>query len=84
MAGTDGAEKNMEVVNAEIAAWRVIMSENWTRFKAGSWNWRAEENIYHIGHNFRTETIRALPRTIAYLTYIIDLAAIAGVVWLLS
>ena len=62
MANKDGIWKNLEVVTDEIDDWKVIMKTHVATFKAA-------EGIAQKAHkamNLVTESVRLLPRTVAY------------------
>ena len=72
---SDGLKKNFEVVQDESSKWRREMPIHVARFQRATW---IGEKL-HTGVNLLTESIRLLPRTLAYTT-VIAVSVVA--VWL--
>lgn len=63
----DGIEKNIEVVKEEIADWRQLIKPHKERHKAAKWlttDWKRHK--LHTGMNLVTESVRLMPRLVAY------------------
>lgn len=82
MSDSDGFKKNIEVVLEELKHWLfVLRKEHLPRFKTGTFLW-GKSNYLHLAMNLFTETIRALPRTIAYSVVIYVLTK--SIFWLIK
>lgn len=79
-----GISKNIEVVKKELNNWYEEMRANTVRFKYGGLvnkgsrapTGELNNNYFHLLTNYVSETYRALPRT---LTYITILAVVIGI-----
>ena len=75
----DGIKKNIEVVKTELFNWWIQMQNNTHRFKyAGVINkgtraptGETNNNVFHLLTNYVSETYRALPRTLTYITILL-------------
>jgi len=77
MANKDGMAKNMEVVLAELKAWRSEMAMGFYRLKGASLS-RGKTNVFHVLTNLLEETFDKLPRTLTYLTILSLLSCAVG------
>jgi len=68
MANKDGADKNNQQVLDELKElvnqWKLGLA----RFKDITLKFDSKNNVFHLTQNLITETYRALPRTLSYLT----------------
>jgi len=73
---SDGMKKNLEVVRAELVEWRKQMADNTARFRhvglvnKGSGPYGQNNNLFHLLTNYISESYRALPRTLTYITIV--------------
>ena len=73
----EGMAKNFEVVQKEIAAYRVVLSTQWERaLLEPKWSRKA-----HVIFGLLPDAHRVLPRTLSYLA-ILSLPLIAVILWL--
>ena len=75
----DDVEKNLDVVKAEIKEWKTQMLIGLSRFKHVKFSFGSEGPL-HLAQNLVVETIRALPRTLGYVTTTVVLVAAVAVV----
>lgn len=63
----DGFIRNVQEVQEEFLMWLVIMERSIKRFRRASLR-GDKTNVFHLIQNLFTETWRAFPRTLSYLT----------------
>lgn len=76
MSNKDGISKNISVVKQELRNWSAEMKANTVRFKYGGLvnkgsrapTGHLNNNYFHLLTNYVSETYRALPRTLTYIT----------------
>lgn len=85
---SDGWKKNREVIKGEWSNWWIEMKDNTSRFRySGIINngtraptGETNNNVFHLLTNYVSETYRALPRTLTYITMAVIVVSILEMV----
>jgi len=79
MSNKNGVKKNISVVEQELQDWRHEIKANTVRFRYGGLvnkgsrapMGETNNNYFHLLTNYISETYRALPRTLTYITVVV-------------